>query len=74
MSAPFVSFTIDREGRTVEMYANTAEIDKLIDTLQRAKREGRQRLWDTSLGGFLSEKDPFGNDAVYEVVITMGGD
>jgi hypothetical protein len=74
MTKAFLSFTIEREGRTIQVNANIAGIDKLIEALQDVKKQGHLHLWDTSIGGIQSEKDPWGNTAVCDVSMTAGGD
>jgi hypothetical protein len=74
MSAAFLSFTIEREARTIQVNANIEGIDKLIDALQSLKEQGHMHLWSTSIGGILSDKDPWGNAAVTDVSMTTGGD
>jgi hypothetical protein len=74
MTTAFLSFTIEREGRTIQVNANIAGIDKLIDALQNLKVQGHLHLWDSSTGGILSDKDPWGNIAVTDVSMTTGGD
>jgi hypothetical protein len=74
MTTAFLSFTIEREGRTIQVHANSAGIDKFIEALQSLKQRGHLHLWDTSVGGTLSDKDPWGNAAVTDVSMTTGGD
>jgi hypothetical protein len=74
MTTAFLSFTIEQEGRTIQVNANIAGIDKLIDALQNLKVQGHLHLWDSSIGGILSDKDPWGNAAVTDVSMTAGGD
>ena len=73
MSTAFLSFTV-RDGRTIQVNANIAGIDKLIHALQSLKEQGHLHLWETSVGGILSDKDPWGNIAVTDVSMTTGGD
>jgi hypothetical protein len=75
MSKPFLSFTIERESRTIQLCANDAGIDKLIDALHDLKLTGHLHLWDTTnfpTNGILSEKDPWGQPAICDVSMTTG--
>jgi hypothetical protein len=60
MTTAFLSFTIEREGNTIQVYANDAGIDKLVEALRDLKVKGHLHLWYTSINGILSEKDPWG--------------
>ena len=72
MTTAFLSFTIEREGNTIQVCANDAGIDKLVEALQDLKVKGHLHLWDTSINGILSEKDPWGKTAVCDVSMTTG--
>jgi hypothetical protein len=74
MTTAFLSFTVERESRTIQVNANVAGIDKLIEALQSLKEQGHLHLWDTSIGGILNDKDPWGNTAITDVSMTIGGD
>ncbi|MGC2083470.1 MAG: hypothetical protein WA702_08935 [Bradyrhizobium sp.] len=73
MTKPFLSFTIEREGKTIQLCANDAGIDKLIEALQKLKKVRHMHLWDTTNSpkhGILSENAPFGQPAVCEISMT----
>lgn len=74
MTEPFLSFTIEREGGTIKLYANDAGIDKLIEALQKLKTVRHMHLWSTTdypKHGILSDNDGFGTPAVCEISMTM---
>jgi hypothetical protein len=70
MKTPFLSFTVEREGKTIQIHANREGIDKFIEALQNLKERGHLHLWDTSIGGVLSDKDPWGHEAITDVSMT----
>jgi hypothetical protein len=75
MSKPFLSLTLEREGKMIQLCANHAGIDRFIQALQLVKEEGHLHLWDSSIGGrfgFLSDKDPHGADTIMELSMTTG--
>lgn len=75
MTKPFLSFTITREGRTIQVRANDAGIDNLIEALQKLKKVRHMHLWDTTNSprhGILSDSDPWGLPSVCELSMTMG--
>jgi hypothetical protein len=74
MSEPFLSFTSEREGRTIQICANVQGIDRFIEALQRLKEEGHLHLSPKSHAGILSDRDPFDRKAITDVSMTMGGD
>lgn len=75
MSKPFLSLTIERESKTIQLCVNDAGIDRLIDALQKLRTAGHMHLWDTTDfpdSGILSQKDPWGQPAICDVSMTTG--
>jgi hypothetical protein len=69
-AAPFLSFTIENEGKMIQVHANRDGVDRFIAALQKLKETGHLHLWGPEVGGFLSEKDPWGEEAITDVSMT----
>jgi hypothetical protein len=65
-----LSFQVVNEGRAVQIHCGDAGISKLIDTLTKLRGSGSHvHLWaEPSLGGHLSAKTPYGEDAITEEI------
>lgn len=70
MNEPFLSFTMETESRMLQLHANREGIDMLIASLRELKETGHLHLWGPEEGGFLSDKDPWGRDAITDVSMT----
>lgn len=71
-----LSFQITNSGREIQIYCDEEGVAKLIASLEEIRSTGSHiHLCTPSNGGQeLSEKTPWGGDAVGEVVISFGGD
>lgn len=70
-----LSFTIGRDGKSVQLYCDGNGLDALISKLQEARTTGHLHLRSPGCGGnLLSDRDPWGNAAVGEVIVTTSGD
>jgi hypothetical protein len=67
-----LSFTLEREGRTIQICADDEGIDRFVAALLKLKETGHLHLWGKEMGGFLSDEDPFGCSAVTDVSMTIG--
>ena len=70
-----LSFQITNSGREIQIYCDEAGITILIDSLNRLRSSpGHIHLLTPSNGGReLNEQTPWGDAAVAEVVINVGG-
>ncbi len=67
-----LSFQIVESGRTINIFCDAKGVAVLLRTLAQLveERATHVHLWtETATGGQLSEKTPFGEQAVKEVVI-----
>jgi hypothetical protein len=70
-----LSFQIINSSRGIQIDCDDAGIATLIDALKRAPKRGHVHLCSPSCGGKeLSDTTPFGEAAIGEVIITIGGD
>ncbi|WP_284268567.1 hypothetical protein [Bradyrhizobium iriomotense] len=71
-----LSFQIKNENRTIEISCDNAGISQLVEVLTRLRGSGNHvHLLTPSCGGSqLSEKTPYGENAIGEVIISHGGD
>lgn len=72
-----LSFQLVNENRSIQIDLDREGLEKLISVLEefRAKVSGHAHLLAPSAGGqFLSDKTPWGKDAIGEVIFTLGGD
>jgi hypothetical protein len=61
----------------IQIYCDNDGLTSLIETLVKFQQSGDSHipLCAPSAGGkMLSDKTPFGNEAIGEIVITIGGD
>jgi hypothetical protein len=63
---------INQKGKSIQVYADTEGVDALIVELTKL-RETAEHVHLTARSA-LDEKTPFGEEAVFEVIITTGGD
>lgn len=62
------------QGQAIQIYCDEAGITVLVEALRRARETGHVHLWGPSFGSSdLSDKSPFGEPAIGEVIITTGG-
>ena len=66
-----LSFQVVRNGTAVQIYFDALGMQRLEDALKALKADPDHfHLWGPSRGGSdLSERTPFGEDAVAEVII-----
>ena len=71
-----LSFSIKDDGRSIQIYCDKEGVLALIAALEEVRaEESHTHLFAPSRGGQdLSDKSPFGEAAVSEVVISFGGD
>jgi hypothetical protein len=73
-----LSFQVTGEGRTIQICCDDQGVDALIAVLKKLRGSGSHvHLVAHSAGGknaTLSDEDPFGGEAIKEVIITHGGD
>jgi hypothetical protein len=70
-----LSFQITNSGREIQIYCDEEGIASFIGSLEKLRSAaGHVHLRTPSNGGReLSERNPWGEEAVGEVVITLGG-
>ena len=71
-----LSFQVSNACKVIQIDCDCEGLEKLLALLQKLKNEksGHIHLSTPSGGGFLNEKTPWGENAVNEVVISLGGD
>jgi hypothetical protein len=70
-----LSFKLVNEGRAIQVSCDKKGLDTLMKALERVRTSGHLHLRSPGCGGReLSEKTPWGEDAIGEVIITTGGD
>lgn len=72
-----LSFQTANEGQTIQVYCDYLGLEKLISVLEtlRGNGIGHVHLRSSFNGGdALSDTTPFGENAVGEVIVTVGGD
>jgi hypothetical protein len=71
-----LSFELANMGRAIQILADDEGLATLIAALQKVRSgAGHLHLRSPSCGGReLSDKNPWGDDAIGEVIITSGGD
>jgi hypothetical protein len=71
-----LSFALSDEGRTVIINCDEEGMGKLIKALERLRADGNHiHLRTLADGGRdLDEKTPWGEDAIYEVILNWTGD
>jgi hypothetical protein len=70
-----LSFEMVNDGKAIQILCDSEGLDTLIGALDRVRTSGHLHLRTPSNGGReLSEKTPWGDDAIGEVIITTGGD
>jgi hypothetical protein len=70
-----LSFELSNEGRAIQISCDSEGLATLIAALEKVRSSGHLHLRTPSNGGReLSEKNPWGKDAIGEVIITTGGD
>jgi hypothetical protein len=71
-----LSFNLSNEGRAVEISCDAQGMALLIEMLERVRADGDHLHFRTlSNGGReLSEKNPWGKEAIGEVIINWVGD
>jgi hypothetical protein len=70
-----LSFELSNEGRAIQISCDSKGLAALIAALEEVRSSGHLHLRAPSNGGReLSKKNPWGKDAIGEVIITTGGD
>ncbi len=70
-----VSVELVNEGRGIQIYCDNSGIDSLVAALEKVRSTGHLHLLTPSNGGrHLSEKTPWGQDTIGEVIITTVSD
>lgn len=70
-----LSFALSDEGRTVVINCDGEGMTKMIKAFERVRAHGHIHLRTAADGGRdLDEKTPYGEDAIYEVVLNWVGD
>jgi hypothetical protein len=70
-----LSFTLTDQGKAIQINCDNDGLDALIAALQEARAAGHLHLRSPGNGGrLLDEQDPWGNPAIGEVIVTLGGD
>lgn len=72
-----LSFQVTNAGKSIQVDCDREGLGRLISVLEKVKAGelGHVHLRAPSAGGHvLSDKTPWGKDAVGEVIISLGGD
>jgi hypothetical protein len=69
-----LSFQITNAGRTIQIDCDDAGISTLIDILAKLRGSHVHLLAPSCGGNDLSDKTPFGEEAIGEVIVSHGGD
>ena len=70
-----LSITIENQGRSIQVHCDEAGLDALIAALQGARTAGHLHVRSPANGGkVLDDQDPWGNPAIGELIVTLGGD
>jgi hypothetical protein len=66
-----LSFQLTNSNKAIQIDCDEQGLRVLLDLLEKARAQGHIHLWTPSNGGHeLSEKTPFGEAAIGEVVIS----
>ena len=75
MEISVLSFELANEGRAIQIHCDKEGLATLTTALERVRTSGHLHLRTPANGGReLSEKNPWGKEAIGEVIITTGGD
>jgi len=69
-----LSFELANEGRAIQIYCDKEGLSTLMKALERVRSSGHLHLLTPANGGReLSDKTPWGKDAIGEVIINWVG-
>jgi len=69
-----LSFTLTNQGKAIQIHCDDDGLVALIAALQEARAAGHLHLCSPGNGGrLLDARDPWGNPAIGEVIVTFGG-